>query len=309
MNADDLNRRVAATPPDEEDMPPDEPMPGGQQPSKRRRRRWQVEIGEESEEWVVSYMDMVTLMMCAFVVIAALLDVRIAKMQPLGEPAVAMQAVQIVPPVTAALATGAGESEGGAASNPSAAADDVGGASASGVAAQAAPSDNQKTLAAASLMPAEAQAPAETGEDVKVEAAWREAIAAQGLGDRISIAARGRTVTMQIQDEILFPTGSAELQKDGADVLRRLAPLLAHTEGDIRVEGHTDDVPIDNDRYPSNWELSSARATSVVRTLIDAGIAPNRLRATGYADTKPVASNADASGRARNRRVSLVIEH
>ena len=86
-----------------------------------------------------------------------------------------------------------------------------------------------------------------------------------------------------------------------------MAKLLAPTPQQIRVEGHTDHLPIASATFPSNWELSSARASSVVRLFIATGIAPARLAAVGYADHKPVESNDTPEGRSRNRRVTLMI--
>ncbi|MDR0378531.1 MAG: OmpA family protein, partial [Candidatus Accumulibacter sp.] len=83
---------------------------------------------------------------------------------------------------------------------------------------------------------------------------------------------------------------------------------LAPTDFPITIEGHTDDTPINTPQFPSNWELSAIRATTVLRLFVDAGVAPWRLTAIGYADTRPVESNDDAEGRARNRRVTILID-
>jgi chemotaxis protein MotB len=293
----------------------------------RSRKHWRFEVSDESEEWVISYMDMVTLMMCAFVVIAALLDVQSTHTNqpqsdaPRGNPAasVATSTVEIAPPplvVTVAGEQGRTEDEGqpsgtqggGLAGGPSeanragaAAANQLGGPLANAVA----PTAPAPTGAEAGVPP---PSPEEVAANQKFETAWRQAIAAQGLSDRVSVSAQGRSVIIQIQDEILFSSGSADLGGGGHDVIRKLAPILAKTDEQIRVEGHTDNVPIDNDRFASNWELSAGRATSVVRALIDSGIEAPRLRATGYADTRPVQTNDTDAGRARNRRVSLIVE-
>ena len=86
-----------------------------------------------------------------------------------------------------------------------------------------------------------------------------------------------------------------------------MAKVLAETDNPIQVEGHTDDLPIKSPIYPSNWELSSARAASVVRLLAEEGVAPSRMVAIGYADNKPIDTNATPEGRARNRRVNVLI--
>jgi len=115
------------------------------------------------------------------------------------------------------------------------------------------------------------------------------------------------SVNLEISDSILFTPASAALTASGALLLDELAATLKAHPYNLSVEGHTDNVPIQTARYPSNWELSSSRATEVTRRLIDRGIAAERVRAVGYADTHPRADNATAEGKARNRRVSLVL--
>jgi chemotaxis protein MotB len=90
--------------------------------------------------------------------------------------------------------------------------------------------------------------------------------------------------------------------------MEAVAEVLVGTDFPITIEGHTDDVPISNTQFPSNWELSAVRATTVLRLFAAAGIAAPRLTAIGYADTRPVEPNALADGRARNRRVSILID-
>jgi len=114
-------------------------------------------------------------------------------------------------------------------------------------------------------------------------------------------------VTVRLNDRLLFPSGRVELQQAGRELLRELAPLLAAAPERIEVRGHTDSVPISTWLFPSNWELSGARAAAVVRALIDSGIDPGRLSATGFADTEPLASDDSAEGRQENRRVEVVL--
>jgi chemotaxis protein MotB len=118
---------------------------------------------------------------------------------------------------------------------------------------------------------------------------------------------RGR-LQVRALDQILFDSGSAEVKPEGLDVLRRVAAQLARIEDhSIRVEGHTDDVPIHSERFASNWELSVARAAGVVRALEGAGIPSERLSAQGFGPYQPIASNTDPAGRARNRRIEIVL--
>ena len=128
------------------------------------------------------------------------------------------------------------------------------------------------------------------------------------LGDDIDVVVNESTVSFRISSEILFSSGQADLSLAGLAVLKRLVPVLNSTSHRIAVEGHTDAVPVRSGRYPSNWELSGARAGSVVRYLEANGVTSNRLRAVGYADTRPLGDNATAEGRASNRRVELIME-
>jgi chemotaxis protein MotB len=104
-----------------------------------------------------------------------------------------------------------------------------------------------------------------------------------------------------------FPAGSADMAVSAEQYMARLAAALHGTPNAVRVEGHTDDVPINNERFTSNWELSTARATRVVEFLVGQGVAPDRLSAAGYSEFHPRSANESAPGRARNRRVDIVI--
>ncbi len=116
-----------------------------------------------------------------------------------------------------------------------------------------------------------------------------------------------RGVTVEINASVLFATGQAILQADLAKALAAMAQVLAQVPNDIQVEGHTDDVPISTMYYPSNWELSSARASSVVRLFSLNGVDAERMVAIGYAANRPVLPNTDNESRARNRRVTVLI--
>lgn len=123
----------------------------------------------------------------------------------------------------------------------------------------------------------------------------------------ISVRSNPLWLEVEIKDSVLFPSGSAALQSGALPVLRSVAEVLREYPNSIRVEGFTDDKPIDTLLYPSNWELSATRAASVVRLLVREGIGPMRLSAQGHAEFRPVADNATEEGRARNRRVVLVV--
>ncbi len=118
---------------------------------------------------------------------------------------------------------------------------------------------------------------------------------------------RGRMV-IQLPQDILFPSGSATLSADGSRTLREVAAVLATLEGrSFQVEGHTDNVPIATAQFPSNWELSSARALSVVRVLTQGGVPPESLSGAGFGEYQPVAPNDAPDSRRLNRRIEIVM--
>jgi chemotaxis protein MotB len=123
---------------------------------------------------------------------------------------------------------------------------------------------------------------------------------------RVQVSELAGKLTVRMAEKVLFPSGSATISKEGQATLKTVAAGLQAVSGRIvRVEGHTDNVPIHNDRFPSNWELSSGRAIAVVRFLQAQGIAPERLGAAGYAEFQPIAPNDTPEGKAQNRRIEI----
>lgn len=117
----------------------------------------------------------------------------------------------------------------------------------------------------------------------------------------------GRMVVALSMD-ILFDSGSAQLSKDGAETVQQVTVLLASIHGKrYQVEGHTDTVPIRTKTYPSNWELGSARALSIVKTMVDAGMPADRVSGATFGEWRPAASNDTDDGKAQNRRIEIVI--
>jgi chemotaxis protein MotB len=114
-------------------------------------------------------------------------------------------------------------------------------------------------------------------------------------------------IELQMNSELLFLSGSADLAAESLPVLKKIAEVLKSLPNQVNIEGHTDNLPIGTSKFPSNWELSSARATTVVRDLIKNGIEPPRLSAIGYGEFHPVADNRTEEGRFKNRRVGLLI--
>lgn len=125
---------------------------------------------------------------------------------------------------------------------------------------------------------------------------------------KVRVIETSRGVTIEINDSVLFAPGQALLQSPLAKAMRAIANVLVPTEFPITIEGHTDNMPINTTQFPSNWELSAVRATTVLRLFAEVGVSADRLVAIGYADTRPVESNEHVQGRARNRRVNILID-
>lgn len=124
-------------------------------------------------------------------------------------------------------------------------------------------------------------------------------------GVEVSRVAEG--ISLRVQDQLLFPSATAELTNDGSSLVSSLLATIQRYDGEVWVEGHSDSQTISTDEFSSNWALSSARAIAIVEALEAAGVSAERLRAVGLAATRPLESNATAEGRARNRRVEVVI--
>ena len=125
---------------------------------------------------------------------------------------------------------------------------------------------------------------------------------------QIDVESEARTIIIRIRERGSFTSGSALLNTSFVGVIDKIASALTQIEGKIAVEGHTDDVPINTFAYPSNWDLSAARSVSVVRRMLNIStLRPDRVTASGFADTRAQAINSTAEGRARNRRVEILV--
>lgn len=134
------------------------------------------------------------------------------------------------------------------------------------------------------------------------------AVEGAGLSSQVSIVIAERGLVISFADNVFFDLGRALVRPESAAVLARIAPILTRLPNKIVVEGHTDDLPIHTAQFPSNWELSVARAVAVARRLSERdGIDPRRLAATGYGEWRPRFPNANAENRAKNRRVDIVL--
>lgn len=130
----------------------------------------------------------------------------------------------------------------------------------------------------------------------------------QGIEEKVSISSDQDGIYLDIQEAILFQSGEADLIADGKETMDSLVSVLELTDNDIVVEGFTDNVPIRSARFPSNWELSTSRALSVVHYLAEEkGMRPERLSAKGYGEYSPVVPNDSPENRAKNRRVNIVL--
>ena len=124
----------------------------------------------------------------------------------------------------------------------------------------------------------------------------------------VEVETRGRDIIVRIKEKGSFRSGSADLANSYMPLLEEVRDVLATKQGDILIQGHTDDVPIHTSRFRSNWELSTSRAVSVAHVLFSGGVLdPHRVQVSGFADTRPVDSNETAEGRARNRRVEIIV--
>jgi chemotaxis protein MotB len=147
--------------------------------------------------------------------------------------------------------------------------------------------------------------------DTEVDAEMlRKLLRAEIEAGQIDVESEDRTILIRIREKGSFTSGSAYLNNDFVKVIDKIGVAIGQIEGRIFVEGHTDSIPINSFAYPSNWDLSVSRAASVTRRLVrpDTAINPRRVTASGFAATRPQAVNSTADGRARNRRVEIIIK-
>jgi chemotaxis protein MotB len=128
-----------------------------------------------------------------------------------------------------------------------------------------------------------------------------------GLQTSITVTLEERGLLLRFQDSVLFEKGKADLLPGSREILREVAVILLENENQVRIEGHTDDLPINTPRFPSNWELSTSRATNVLRFIVNEGLPGDRLSAVGYGEYRPIAPNDGEANRGKNRRVDMVL--
>ena len=273
---------------------------------------------ENEERWLLTYADMITLLMALFMVLFSISSVNISKFKTLQESLKAAFSGSILPGGKALVQSGSQEQSQKSAQdtaipsivaiNPQAANQNSSGtnsSSSSSTSAQsmsaASSTEQAKTLIAAAKI--------EQQQLTQLKAQLDAYLKAHGLQNQVqtTVSRRGLVVRV-LTDKVLFASGQATLKPGGLPLLGEVANLLnVATNHQIAVEGHTDSVPISSAQYPSNWELSTARATTVVRYFLSRGVTPSRLAAAGYAALHPIASNATDRGRQLNRRVEIVL--
>ena len=282
-----------------------------------RRGRGAHAEHENDERWLLTYADMITLLMALFMVLFSISSVNISKYQTLQQSLKAAFSGSILPGGRSIMQSGSQSTTAHTPAtaeipslvplNPVAAAK-ANPSIASSKANQTSASLNSKQLEAAlnSMSAALREQASLAALKQKLDAYSKE----HGLSNEVqTVIDRRGLVVRVLTDQLLFASGQATLQPAGYPLLNEVAQLLnVDKSHPITVEGHTDNVPIASSKYPSNWELSTDRATTVVRYLIAQGVNRQRLGAVGYADLHPLASNATAAGRARNRRVEIVLQ-
>ena len=253
-------------------------------------RRELPELTNNHERWLISYADFLTLLFAFFVVMYSTSAVNNGSFRVLSDSIVSALGLP------------------GVALDPARPGDTGQNAMPLGIPGVDESNDVAPPLRAASNDPQvrETAAPPELQE---LEDALQTGAGDMLAPDQLQLTSDGEWLEIKIPANLLFPSGSRALLADATPMLTRLAELLLALPNEIIVQGHTDDQPIRNGLFPSNWELSVARAAAVVRVLEDAGIAPERLSAVGYASTRPIASNDTEEGRTENRRVILVIRN
>ena len=240
---------------------------------------------ENHERWLVSYADFITLLFAFFVVMFASSQADKGKAKQISESVTAALEDSALKHAAAAVAKVLG---GNVDDKGQGSAQMKGPGGAQKADKEAPPEQIVELLPSLKLLSAELQREIASG---KVE---------------VHLEARGLVISLK--EAILFPSGSDLLSTGGQPTIAKVAVALKAVPNPVRLEGHTDSIPIHTDRFRNNWELSSARAIAMLQDLVEQfGISEKRLAVVGYADTAPIDSNETPEGRAKNRRVDVVI--
>jgi len=262
-----------------------------------RRRRHQEEP-ENLERWLVSYADFVTLLFAFFVVMYAVSSVNEGKYRVLSET---LNAVFTVTPRSDEPVQ-IGEHPKDMLELPDAPPAPI-------QSAVTGTGDSQLTATAAEAPPPDGIDERFKKDGGTTRVADELAISLQDYIDNglLNINQSGDRIEIEMKARMLFSSGEARLSRAALRALREMSKTLARIPSHLQIEGHTDNVPISTAAYPSNWELSAARAASVVHFLARSGIEPWRMSAVGLGEHRPIAENGEEKGRAANRRVTIVV--
>jgi chemotaxis protein MotB len=269
----------------------------------RRGKRGHAAEHENEERWLLTYADMLTLMFALFMVLYSISSVNISKYESLQQSLKAAFSGSVLSGGKAIMQSG---SESTKAHTPAT-------AEVPAIVPLTPNIPKPTDTSAQQISKAMLAASGAQQEQQSFKKLQRELNAyakAHGFGAEVqTVINRQGLVVHVLTDKLLFASGSATLQGEGFPLLDEISHLLnVDRKHPITVEGNTDNQPIQSSQFPSNWELSTDRATTVVRYLIAQGVQDQRLSAAGYADLHPLASNATATGRARNRRVDIVLD-
>jgi chemotaxis protein MotB len=243
-----------------------------------RRRTEQIHVNHE--RWLVSYADFITLLFAFFVVMYSISQVNQGKYKVLS--ATLTQAFN----APTELAT------------PSVASAPV------EALVVTIPAETQTSIVTQKFIATQSEPSDELN---KISDSVNEKFA-QLINDKmIKVSSNEFWLQIELSDSILFPSAGAEPSKQAQAIFTEIAGILKNYTNSVQVEGFTDNLPIRSDRYPTNWELSAARAAAIVKWLVTQGVQPERLAAVGYGEFQPVSSNNTEAGRAQNRRVAVMI--
>ena len=279
---------------------------------RKRRRGGGGDHEESGERWLLTYADMITLLMALFMVLFSISSVNISKVQSLQESLRAAFSGNILPGGKAIAKPGSTANASHApTATPLQAIVPISPQSVTNP--EAATHSSSSSSVSATAQSAATNVSAARAEQSNFEHLKHEldAYAAKhGFGQNVHTTIEQRGLVIRVlTDSLLFASGSATLDAQGDPLLSEVSDLLnVDRVHPIAIEGNTDDVPVHGGIFPSNWELSTARASTVVRYLIGKGVDPQRLTAIGYASLRPIASNSTAAGRALNRRVEIVLQ-
>lgn len=240
---------------------------------RRRRQRRAGDDPENHERWLVSYADFITLLFAFFVVMYAISSVNEGKYREMS----------------GALGSAFGISPGD-------------------LRPEGAPGMGFRIQLTPEQVKAETLRRARQERMREVTRNLRQTLAPLMIDGKVRMVEGAEGLTLDMDASTLFLPGEARLSLEAVRTLSEIGQVLAPSDFAIRVEGHTDNVPMSNAQFPSNWELSSARASSVVRLFILTNVDPRRLTAIGFADQRPLEDNATPEGRQKNRRVAIIIE-